>query len=320
MKFINYLKKQWALSFMVGLLLSFTSCGSFQYAGTYEDGIYADSEPVVRTNEAADNTSNSSEYYKNYFKEKSLQLEEDNAVFTDVDAYQGDYQEDSTNSTNYAGWGQNNDSDVTINIYDNTPFYGYGWGHPYNNFWGWNNGWSIGWNSWGYSRYNPWCNPFIGFGYNNFGYNNYGYGFGYNNYGYNNYRGRSVAYINGRRTYNGSRNNSLSSRSALSTTARTRSAVRSSRLTKSTTETRTRSAVRSSRPTQSTTSKTRTRTTRPTQSNTTTRSTTTTRQRSTTTSRPRTTTTRSRSSSPTTRRSSAPSRSSSRSSSSRRRN
>ena len=106
MKFITYLKKQWALVFVVGVLLSFTSCGSFQYAGTYEDGIYSDSEPKVQTNETADNTSNSSDYYKNYFKEKSLQVDEDNAVFTDVDAYEGDYQEDATNSTNYAGWEQ----------------------------------------------------------------------------------------------------------------------------------------------------------------------------------------------------------------------
>ena len=89
MKFITSLTKQMPLAFVVGMLFSLSSCGSFQYSGIYDDGIYSDSDPVEEVTETSVNTSNSSDYYKNYFREKSLQIEEDNTVFTDVDSYEG---------------------------------------------------------------------------------------------------------------------------------------------------------------------------------------------------------------------------------------
>ena len=280
MKFITFLKKQMALAYVVGVLLSFTSCGSFQYSGIYDDGIYADSNPTEQVQETVDNTSTSSDYYKNYFKEKSLQLEDENTVFTDVDSYEGTYEDDSVEVDNYAGWGENNSSEVIINVYDNGPYYGNGWGYNYRNNWGWN----LGWNNWGYSfwqpnYYNSWYNPYCYYGCNNYGYNNYGY----NNYGYNNYRGRSYSYINGQRRGR-YRNSSLSSRSILSATTRsaavtranTRSATRSRVNSRSNTRTTTRSRA-TTRPNTRSITRTRT-TTRPTtkstRSNSTTRPTT----------------------------------------------
>ena len=146
MKFITFLKKQMALAFGVGVLLSFNSCGSFQYSGIYDDGIYSESVPAQQANETVDNSSNSSDYYKNYFKEKSLQIEEDNSVFTDVDSYGGTYADDSEHTNNYAGWGENNSSEIIVNVYDNGPYYGNGWGFGYQINWGWN----FGWNNWGF--------------------------------------------------------------------------------------------------------------------------------------------------------------------------
>lgn len=314
MKFITYKKKQMTLAFVVGVLLSFNSCGSFQYSGIYDDGIYSESTPTEQVNETVDNTSNSSEYYKNYFKEKSLQIEEDNSVFTDVDSYEGTYADDSENTNDYAGWGENNSSELVINVYNDRPFYGNGWGYNYRNNWGWN----FGWNNWGfgiwqpnyynlwYSPWNdPWYNPYCYYGcYNNFGYFNNGY----NSY----YRGRSYSYINGGRSrYRNSR--SLSSRSVLSATTRSRTNTRSN----------TRSTTRSQATTRPTNSSS---TTRPTRNNSMTRPTTTRSSNRTTrpntTTRPTRSTTRSSSPSRTRTRSSSPtrSRSSSSSSSSRRRN
>ena len=332
MKFITFLKKQLTLVFVVGMLLCLASCGSFQYSGIYDDGIYGNSNVVQQPTEypqgTVKNTSNSntssdtSNYYTTYFKEKSLQIADDNTVFTDVDSYQGSYEDGSANANNYAGWGENNSNNVVINIYDNGPYYGNIWGLGYRNNWGWN----LGWNNWGYNswfpyQYDPWYSPFCNYGYNNFGYNNYGY----SNYRYNNSRGRLVSYVNGQRGIT-PRNSSLSSRSLLSTTnrnastsrARTRSAIRSNNGSRSSTRTtrsrstvsnpNTRSTYRNNYTTRPTTRKTTTETSdRALRPNTTTRST-----RSST-----------RSSSPTRTRSrstTSSSRSSSRSSSSRRRN
>ena len=294
MKFITFLKKQMTLALAVGVLLSLNSCGSFQYSGIYEDGIYSESKPAQQVNETVDNTSNSSEYYKNYFKEKSLQIQEDNAtVFTDVDSYEGTYANDTENANDYAGWGENNSSEIIVNVYDNGPFYGNGWGFNY-----WNN-WGVGfwqpnyYNSWYRPWNNPWYNPYCFYGC----YTNYGY---FNN-GYNRYIGRSYAYINGGRSrYRNSR--SLSTRSVLSATTRSRTNTRSN------TRSATRSRSTTTRSNSRSTSQSRT-TTRPTRSNSITRPRTTTR--------PSNNTSRSNSSYRTTRsttRSSSPSRSSTRSS------
>ena len=50
---------------------------------------------------------------KNYFREKSeeYQIPESDEYFTDVDAYQGNYQENDSTATpdsRYAGWGEEN--------------------------------------------------------------------------------------------------------------------------------------------------------------------------------------------------------------------
>src|SRR5210317_2467410 len=106
MQFINYLKSK--LPFYVALSFTFilASCGSYQYVGYDNDGIYG-SEAIVTEQPV---TSNNTNYYKNYFAEKSQQLviPEEDIIFTDIDSYEGDYNEveDSIYVTGYAGWGQ----------------------------------------------------------------------------------------------------------------------------------------------------------------------------------------------------------------------
>lgn len=207
----------------------FASCGSYQYVGMSEDGIYGTSESA--TNEAVykDDNSNSTQensYYSDYFKGKANEYNSDEAeVFTDIDSYSGTYDESTENSNEdaYAGWGQNNDSQLVINIQTRPSFWGFGWGRPFYNPWGWNNfGWNGGWNQWGYVNYGFW-DPFF---YNSWNTPFIGYGYGPNFY-YRPYRSRNVAYNNG---YRNSRNRtssyrttSLANRSALSTVSRTRS-------------------------------------------------------------------------------------------------
>lgn len=219
MSFIALVKKHSTRFFVAGILLSFTSCGSFQYVGIYEDGIYHESVSVEQ-NQNEDYTSSS--YYKNYFKEKSQNFQEENTLFTDADSYQGSYNPQNTDANNHAGWGQNSSSDVTINVYDNTPYFGYGWGSPYQNNWNWN----MGWNNWMYG-YRFQFNPY-GYGYSpwNYPYWNYGYpGNGYYGYYGNNNGGRSLAYINGGRNSR-SRNYTPSSK-LLNSSSRNNSATRS---------------------------------------------------------------------------------------------
>src|SRR5690606_22238495 len=91
-------KTPWIAVF--GLFVVLASCGSSQYAAQDSDGIYS-SDPQVEYQEDAvvstQTETNSQAYYKNYFKEKSLeyQLPEENEddVFTDVDSYEGEYAE-----------------------------------------------------------------------------------------------------------------------------------------------------------------------------------------------------------------------------------
>ncbi|MBT4915578.1 MAG: hypothetical protein HON66_02005 [Formosa sp.] len=226
--FINKISKILCASVFFAM---FISCGSFQYSGTYDDGIYNNSNSVDENQNEINRSSNSSEYYKNYFKEKSLSLGENSTTFTDTESYEGDYKAENTDTENYAGWGQNNSKDITINIYDTTPFYGFGWGSQFFNNWNGNRGWNMGWNM-GWSNYGHIMDPFgnyygyqmIPWGYNqwSYGFPNYGYygfpNFGYGNfYGYGNFsrnQGTSVSYVNGPR---GSRySNNASSRRSVS--------------------------------------------------------------------------------------------------------
>ena len=71
MQFTNYLKSK--LSFYVALSLTFifASCGSYQYVGYDNDGVYGSEDVVYEQrsyNEVPSN--NNSSYYKNYFAEK----------------------------------------------------------------------------------------------------------------------------------------------------------------------------------------------------------------------------------------------------------
>ena len=74
MNFTTFLKKTSAyLIVFIGFSLV-TSCGSYQYVGVYEDGIYGDSEAQDynsnTTNDVSESVSGNS-YYSDYFKGKS---------------------------------------------------------------------------------------------------------------------------------------------------------------------------------------------------------------------------------------------------------
>lgn len=220
MQFKKYLQSK--LPFFVALSFAFVlaSCGSYQYVGYDNDGIYNSDEVTYAEEDNYEEAPSNSSYYKNYFAEKSQQYEslpEENVIFTDIDSYEGDYSEEeeytNNTTTGYAGWGQG-DNDVTINVYSNngfgfygynswwnSPYYSYGWYRPYR----WNIGWGYGF--YGYNSF--WCPPYYSYGFYN---NPYWYGYGNNFYGYNNvYSRRNVAYNAGRRGSVNALNNSRSS-------------------------------------------------------------------------------------------------------------
>ena len=221
MNFTTFLKKTNAyLIVFIGFSLV-TSCGSYQYVGVYEDGIYGDSEAqdynANTTNDVSESVSGNS-YYSDYFKGKSNEYNNNQeTVFTDVEDYDSSYSPNNNTDSAYAGWGQNNDSNVIIHI-QSRPNYGIGWG--WNN-WGWNNwGWNARWN-WGYPNYYGYWDPFYYNGWNVPYWGVYGGGF------YAPYRNQNVAYVNGNRNNSLSRNSSyrsssLSNRSVLGTVSRVR--------------------------------------------------------------------------------------------------
>jgi len=131
MNFTTFLKKTNAyLIVFIGFSLV-TSCGSYQYVGVYEDGIYGDSETqeynTNGNNDVSDNGSANS-YYSDYFKGKSNEYNNNQeTIFTDVEDYDSSYSPNNTADNSYAGWGQNSDSNVIINI-QSRPNYGMGLG------------------------------------------------------------------------------------------------------------------------------------------------------------------------------------------------
>ena len=215
MQFKNYLKAQMPFLALIAMAFVLSSCGSSQYVGEENDGIYSSPKEYNENNvEVVQDIDANTTYYKNYFKEKSTEFDyipTEDEVFTDVDSYEGKYAEqDSTAQESYAGWGQEN-SGVTINVYGG---FNSGWGGYYNPYyagWGWNYGWgwSYGW-GWNTGFYNPyWCSPY--------GYGGY-YGYPYYNGYYNNpYYGRNgVAYHNSRRGSSLNRMSTLGRRSNIS--------------------------------------------------------------------------------------------------------
>ena len=176
----NYLQSKMHYFGILGLAFLLASCGSYQYAGYEEDAIYGDSPRTVEyTEPVSEEPTEDTGYYQNYFKEKTLQyanINQDGEIFTDIDSYEGSY-DDTVNDSlvynqGYAGWGQDYNDDVVINIYGGHAFNSIWWNRPplWNN-WGWNGGW--GWNNWGWHGWG-----WNGFGWNNWGFNNWGWGFG----------------------------------------------------------------------------------------------------------------------------------------------
>lgn len=283
MQFNTITKQKLPFFVALGLMAMLTSCGSFQYAGYDNDGIYTTDDNNVEVERTVVSTStDDSNYYKNYFAENSAELDaitEEGEIFTDIDSYQGNYTEIDQDTLEqrpaYGGWGQNN-STVTINVIDNG-WYGWndpwlwnggfgvaswGWGRP----WGWNR-WGFGWNNWGWNAGWGWNNPWAwnaGWGY---GWNNWGWGPGWNNWGWNNgfYRNSNrYAYNSGRRgsvLYNNDLSRLRRSNAAVNrrdySTRRLSNATRNSNTTRvrsnnSSTRVRSNSNTRVTRPTRTT--------------------------------------------------------------------
>jgi hypothetical protein len=221
--------------YFILIALVISSCGTYQYSGNVNDGIYnsnisSENAIVVETKEVNNKANN--DYYKSAFSEKALiysESESSDQLFTDVENYRTS--DNDSIRENYGPWGDYKDS-VVINIHSfhNDGFWSR-WRYPN---WMWNYGYGYG-NVWGYGYNNFWSrpypyyggfydpfNPFWGY-YDSF-YYGYGYGYGYP-YGYYswwrpynswyNYSpyGRNlntnISFVSGRR---GSRN-ALSSRS-----------------------------------------------------------------------------------------------------------
>lgn len=249
---------------LLGLLT--VSCGSYQGSSYYDsDGIYNAAAPVATEAPVAQKTENttnaSADAYREYFNRKAEEIDDlpDNSMyFTDIDAYSSTPQDTTDVETSldydyvdgYAGWGQNA-TDVTVNVYNNSPYYGYGWGgywgySPYR-YSGWYSPyWSAGWYSpywYGYSPYGYYggYSPYYGYGYYGGYYGYYGGGY-YNHHPY--YRRNNVAYANGRRgsAQRGSVVTRNSTRSAINATGKNASINR--RNTNNTVQTRSQQNTR----------------------------------------------------------------------------
>ena len=210
----------------------FFSCGSYQYSGYVNDGIYESNETVEQYASAQENTvdnKQNNEYYKSAFGEKVIAYtdnESSDQLFTDVENYRSS-ENDSTST--YGPWGENKTS-IIINIHSHHndgfwsrwryPNWMWNYGYGYGNVWGYgyNNYWSRPYPYYGgmYNMFNPfwgYYNTYYGYGYGyGYGYANmwgYGYNSWYNNYPYSQNWNTPVSLISGRR---GSRN-AISSRS-----------------------------------------------------------------------------------------------------------
>ena len=225
------------LSFIAVTSVFLIGCSSTQNVYD-EDGIYSSSQTDVSTNSEQEITNGANtQVYKNYFEkgaQELSELEQDGAVFTDIDSYSSEagseiYVEGTSFETNtgYAAWGDEA-QDVEINIYNNSPYwggsgfgyggygrYGYGWGGGfYGNAWGGNI-----WSPWGYGIHRGYNSPFFGYG---------GYGYAYNSpflyYG-NNFNNHNHNYVNYGRNYRGNVSYNTGRRSSVSNAGRRSSAV-----------------------------------------------------------------------------------------------
>ncbi|MDT0689452.1 hypothetical protein RM549_06635 [Salegentibacter sp. F188] len=212
-------------------LLLLASCGSYEYAGYGNDGIYGATNPDVRYDQRTDtrqdryvekeNKNSNSSYYKNLFAEKSQMYNDvlENGIFTDVESYssteggqEDEYYDDSMEYTGgYAPWGGDPD-EYTVNIYNNG-WYGGGFMNPYR--WGWGNRFGYGFAGhggyWGNPYWGGW-DPFWGPGFGHPFMGGYGMGFGHPFMGYGmgygmgfgwGYGGLFNPYFHNRGLYNG---------------------------------------------------------------------------------------------------------------------
>ena len=175
--------------------LFITSCGSYQYSGFINDGIYQNdnfSEKYAVNENSEINDKENNDFYKSAFSDKLLlysETENSDQLFTDVENYRTT--ENDSLENNYGPWGDYKDS-VVINIhsYHNDGFWSR-WRYPN---WMWNYGFGYGsLNMWGYGYNNFWSRPFPYYGsmydpfnpfwgyYDSF-YYGYGYGYGYGYY------------------------------------------------------------------------------------------------------------------------------------------
>lgn len=172
--------------------IAVTSCGSYQNSSYYDnDGAYGsktvDYEQPIQ-NESVVIIQNG----KNY-EQQFGEMKEDfgpTEIFTDVDSYKSttDTVYVMESNSRYAGWGENQTGNITVNVYDN-----WGWNRPYYGGWynGWyGNNWGWGWNSWYGGYYGNswglgwgWNSPYCGWAYNGW-YGGY-YGNGWYGNGWN---------------------------------------------------------------------------------------------------------------------------------------
>ena len=216
--------------FFAPALLLLASCGSYQYSGYGNDGIYSSSseDRETITSDDYEESYEDALYYKQLFAEKAEQfgnVPEEGAIFTDIDGYTstGMYedelflQEDLNYNGGNAPWGADPD-EIAINFYGSyypyVPFYdpynpylGYAgfYNYHYNPFFGRNFGRGYGYGfNYGYGR-NPWRFNYgyhntWGWNYWNAGiYHPYHYGYGYGTPYLGSYTRKDVAYSDSRR-------------------------------------------------------------------------------------------------------------------------
>ena len=174
---------------ILGLLL--VSCGTYQPTSYDDDGIYNSQERVIVTNDVTPEENNSTKYYEDYFSKNVNEYGEieDNheaESFTDVENYSSQNNNEAAES--YSSWEDSNDN-VTINVYNTSPFYYDSYYRPFNY---WNRRY-LGFN-YGYADFYCGFNSPYSYGgfYNNYyGYNPYYYGYNQPYYYNNSYYGRS---------------------------------------------------------------------------------------------------------------------------------
>lgn len=183
MKFITNIKaKLYYSSSILALSIILVSCGSYQYVGEDDDGIYASSNKKIEQRHETEQEPTSG-YYKDYFENH---VNTANDIFTDIEAYEGEFEDEVITddapdeyTEGNSGWGTNS-SEIVVNFVGSRfgyPYYGgfgfneFGFGYP---FYG---GFGFGFNRFGF-----------GFGgypyYGGFGFNRFGFGFGFGGYPY----------------------------------------------------------------------------------------------------------------------------------------